>query len=286
MAVLKFAQNTCDRLAKLAAEWLRVGYCQGNFNSDNCHIGGLTLDYGPMGYMEKYDRGFAKWVGSGDHFAFAAQPRAAQANFATLARSLIPIFHEDENSMDQLKALVEDYSSEVFQKAIDNTFLTKLGFSIEVDKKLRQNHIMLWKNVENLLQEYEIDYTIFFRALSERPLTISATELVEIASYSPLSEKSISDFTSWLQDWRAALSNEDENTISKRMIIVNPKYVLRESMFVNAYEAAFDGDLDPVRELYTLIKQPYTDQGPEMNSKYYKKAASIDLSRPGTAFMT
>ena len=56
------AQAALDRLAELAAEWLRVGFCQGNFNADNCLVGGRTMDYGPFGFMDKYDPSFAKWV--------------------------------------------------------------------------------------------------------------------------------------------------------------------------------------------------------------------------------
>jgi len=71
---------TAGRLASLSAEWLRVGFCQGNFNADNCLVGGRTMDYGPFGFMDKYDPAFAKWTGSGNHFAFMNQP-AAYGNF-------------------------------------------------------------------------------------------------------------------------------------------------------------------------------------------------------------
>ena len=69
---------TAARLASLSAEWLRVGFCQGNFNADNCLVGGRTMDYGPFGFMDKYDPAFAKWTGSGNHFAFMNQPAAVR----------------------------------------------------------------------------------------------------------------------------------------------------------------------------------------------------------------
>jgi hypothetical protein len=72
-----FALNCNSRLYNLVTGWLRVGFCQGNFNADNCLVGGRTMDYGPFGWMDEYDPGFAKWVGSGEHFAFMNQPGKA-----------------------------------------------------------------------------------------------------------------------------------------------------------------------------------------------------------------
>merc|ERR1719379_1747348 len=83
-------EAACGRIALMVAGWVRVGFCQGNFNCDNCLIGGRTMDYGPFGFIDKYDPGFAKWVGSGDHFAFMNQPEAGLANLGTLAESLKP----------------------------------------------------------------------------------------------------------------------------------------------------------------------------------------------------
>jgi uncharacterized protein YdiU (UPF0061 family) len=73
--------GAAGRLAAMVAGWLRVGFCQGNFNADNCLVGGRTMDYGPFGWMDVYDPMFAKWVGSGQHFAFLNQPNAALANY-------------------------------------------------------------------------------------------------------------------------------------------------------------------------------------------------------------
>ena len=69
------------RLTALVAHWLRVGYCQGNFNSDNCAAAGFTLDYGPFGFCERFDPRFQPWTGGGEHFCFFNQPAAAEANY-------------------------------------------------------------------------------------------------------------------------------------------------------------------------------------------------------------
>ena len=93
-ALLALLDASAERLAGLAAGWMRVGFCQGNFNADNCLVGGRTMDYGPFGFLDEYDPAFAKWTGSGDHFAFANQPAAAFANWQTLASAVAPLVLE------------------------------------------------------------------------------------------------------------------------------------------------------------------------------------------------
>ncbi len=79
------------RLTRLVADWIRVGYCQGNFNSDNCAAGGFTLDYGPFGFCEVFDIEFQPWTGGGLHFSFFNQPNAALANFEMFCSALRPL---------------------------------------------------------------------------------------------------------------------------------------------------------------------------------------------------
>jgi uncharacterized protein YdiU (UPF0061 family) len=79
--VVELADLFRGRLTALVANWMRVGYCQGNFNSDNCAAGGFTLDYGPFGFCELFDPRFQPWTGGGEHFSFFNQPLAAEANY-------------------------------------------------------------------------------------------------------------------------------------------------------------------------------------------------------------
>ena len=89
--VIKLAYLYRERLILLVANWMRVGYCQGNFNSDNCAAGGFTLDYGPFGFCELFDPRFQPWTGGGEHFSFFNQPFAAEINFKMFCLSLIHI---------------------------------------------------------------------------------------------------------------------------------------------------------------------------------------------------
>mmetsp|Transcript_15521 Transcript_15521/g.50875 ORF Transcript_15521/g.50875 Transcript_15521/m.50875 type:complete len:628 (+) Transcript_15521:1142-3025(+) len=269
------ARRVAERLASLAANWLRVGFTQGNFNADNCLVGGRTMDYGPFGFVEEYDPEFAKWVGSGAHFAFAAQPAAARANFATFARSLLPLFRDDP---EPLRSLVEDESQAIFQGAVDACFARKLGFLASCDASKAA-----WSGLEPILRKGHFDYTIFFRELAERPLDVDAETLIDRASYSTSSDTSSELLEAWLADWRRDVPSQ---LLSQRMTAANPKYILREWMLVEAYRAAEKGDLSVAETLYDVIKRPYDDQGQDRNAKYYRKADPADLRRPGTAFMT
>jgi uncharacterized protein YdiU (UPF0061 family) len=95
-AAAAFLRASAAAISDMVAGWLRVGFCQGNFNADNCLVGGRTMDYGPFGWMDAYDPLFAKWVGSGEHFAFMNQPGAGVANFAVLAASVAPLLQGGE----------------------------------------------------------------------------------------------------------------------------------------------------------------------------------------------
>ncbi|MEO0374418.1 MAG: protein adenylyltransferase SelO family protein, partial [Cyanobacteria bacterium P01_A01_bin.17] len=88
--LVELAKHFRQRLTSLVANWLRVGYCQGNFNSDNCAAGGFTLDYGPFGFCEIFDPWFQPWTGGGEHFAFFNQPRAAEANYYMFWKAVRP----------------------------------------------------------------------------------------------------------------------------------------------------------------------------------------------------
>ena len=124
-AVLGMLREAGARLAALATHWLRVGYVQSNFNSDNCLVGGVTMDYGPFGFMERYDPRWGMWVGSGEHFAYGNQPTAAGVNFSMLAQSLLPLL--DATGREQARALVEGYPA-LARAAVAAMWGSKLGF--------------------------------------------------------------------------------------------------------------------------------------------------------------
>ena len=102
--VVELAGLFRGRLTSLVAHWMRVGYCQGNFNSDNCAAGGYTLDYGPFGFCERFDPRFQPWTGGGEHFCFFNQPAAAEVNYEMFCRSLLPLLEGNTQALARLDA--------------------------------------------------------------------------------------------------------------------------------------------------------------------------------------
>jgi len=273
-----------QRLSTMVAGWLRVGFCQGNFNADNCLVGGRTMDYGPFGWMDKYDPFFAKWVGSGQHFAFMNQPNAALANYQTFAMALLPLMGKDaEEQIDKAVMAAVD----TFQEAVLDTWRSKMGLSSS-----HAGAEELWEVLEPLLRKSSIDFTLFWRQLAHVARTGASTSdedilaPLDIAFYVPPDDSLRVEWRAWLRRWLAALQTDgDAAEASARMNTVNPKYVAREWMLVEAYDLAGKGDYSMVQELYELFKNPYNEQ-PELESKYYKRAPEAALMRGGTAYMS
>ena len=105
---------------------MRVGYCQGNFNSDNCAAGGYTLDYGPFGFCELFDPRFQPWTGGGEHFSFFNQPYAAEINFKTFCSSLSPLLSGNKQDQEKLDQIEKDFS-ELMNKELKKMWANKLG---------------------------------------------------------------------------------------------------------------------------------------------------------------
>ncbi|NBU29415.1 MAG: hypothetical protein EBS42_14750, partial [Caulobacteraceae bacterium] len=117
-----------QRLVALVAHWLRVGYCQGNFNSDNCAAGGFTLDYGPFGFCELFDPRFQPWTGGGEHFCFFNQPVAAEANYQMFWSAIRPLLADNPEALERLDRVREGFS-DAMNRALEAMWASKLGLS-------------------------------------------------------------------------------------------------------------------------------------------------------------
>ncbi len=248
-----------ERLTSLIANWLRVGYCQGNFNSDNCAAGGYTLDYGPFGFCEIFDIEFQPWTGGGEHFAFFNQPAAAEANFHMFWTAVRPLLAENEKALEQLDQIRRSFA-EVMQNHVETMWAAKLGLS-EFD-------LNLFKTLMQLMIRSEVDYTIFFRELSHIPNDISA---LKKSFYVKTSQELDGQWQSWLKSWHDQINDgTDISLISKKMKQVNPKYTWREWLIVPAYQQAALGDYTLIKELQDVLSSPYDEQSKEVEDKYYR----------------
>jgi len=253
------AQAFRNRLIALVTHWMRVGYCQGNFNSDNCAVGGFTLDYGPFGFCEVFDPHFQPWTGGGQHFAFWNQPVAAQRNFKMLCSALRPLVESHPAQMQQLDALLAGFPDAI-QTELEAMWAAKLG--------LDSFDLELFGTLANLMLETSVDYTIFFRELSSIPEDI---EPLRRSFYGELNGSLESRWREWQNDWKLLLGGDrSPKDISNQMQQVNPKYCLREWLLAPAYQQAARGDYALIRELQHVMTQPYAEQSQAVNDQYYR----------------
>ena len=145
-----------------------VGFCQGNFNSDNCAAGGFTLDYGPFGFCEVYNPEFQPWTGGGIHYSFLNQPVAAEKNFQMFCLALKPLLASQEELLREFEDIENSYSM-IMQKEMEKMWALKLG--------LLKFHSELFEELELLMIQTPVDYTIFFRELSSLPENINAQRM-------------------------------------------------------------------------------------------------------------
>lgn len=257
--LVELAKQFRERLTSLVANWLRVGYCQGNFNSDNCAAGGFTLDYGPFGFCEIFDPWFQPWTGGGEHFAFINQHKAAQANYYMFWKSLRPLLEDDAKALEAFDQVGQGFA-DAMQEKIQNMWASKLG--------LRQFNSELFNQLMQLMSYSEVDYTLFFRELSHIPEDASA---LEKSFYTKPSQQIIEQWQAWLNNWREQVSNEGNLAeVSAKMKQTNPKYTWREWLIVPAYEQAMQSDYNLMKELQEVLSDPYDEQSKEVEDKYYR----------------
>ena len=274
--VLLLVQEFRSRLTSLVANWIRVGYCQGNFNSDNCATGGFTLDYGPFGFCDVFHPYYQPWTGGGEHFSFLNQPLAAHHNFDMFCKALQPLLESDKSLLQQLDEIRSGFN-QVMQTKMANMWTAKLGL----------NHVNaeLINELASLMMKTSVDYTIFFRELSKIPDDISSLKK-SFYSHSDqlinsMSKSTINDldkrWSEWFDKWKLLITSHSNLTssrsledISRQMKRVNPKYILREWIVAPAYQQAVKGNYEPIRELQVVMTDPYAEQSKEMEEKYYK----------------
>tara|TARA_Y100001968_G_scaffold183133_1_gene167781 strand:+ start:46092 stop:47774 length:1683 start_codon:yes stop_codon:yes gene_type:complete len=255
--VIELAHIFRTRFISLVANWIRVGYCQGNFNSDNCAAGGFTLDYGPFGFCELFDPKFQPWTGGGDHFSFFNQPIAAEANYQMFWSALRPLLTDNKEALAKLDQIREGFA-EAMRHEIEAMWAKKLGL-------IRYEEALVNELLQLMLLS-KADYTIFFRKLSQIPDQIIA---LKDSFYLPSSEQIDTQWSSWLQRWRDHLTiYGDLRVISTEMKRINPKYTWREWLVVPAYKKAEEGDYTLIKELQDVFTNPYDEQSSVIEMKY------------------
>ncbi len=272
--VVLLAREFRSRLTSLVANWIRVGFCQGNFNSDNCAVGGFTLDYGPFGFCDVFNPHYQPWTGGGHHFSFMNQPSAAQSNFDMFCSALRPLLASHHDYLLELDEIQRGFSK-IMQTQMEKMWATKLGLGTLNTASHKELCNVLLSELETLMMQTPVDYTIFFRELSSIPDDIGPLKksfynnLYKNGAHDTDAKEMDKRWAEWLAKWKTLLSSSSEET-SRQMKLVNPKYILREWFVMPAYQQATAGNYSLIRELQDVMTQPYAEQSKEVEDKYYR----------------
>ena len=249
-----FAQ-VCERTARMVAHWMRVGFVHGVMNTDNMSILGLTIDYGPYGWIDDFD---PEWTpnttdAQGRRYRFGRQAQIAYWNLGQLANALVPAF----DSVDPLHAGLQRFV-DVFTEADRTNIAAKLGLAEcqDDDKELMQS-------LHALLQKAEVDMTLFFRALSEVDPDSPDLSPFGHAFYDEEKKRRAGPaFNEWLLRYVTRLRRDGMPVAQRlsRMHAANPRYVLRNYLAQEAIDRAEQGDNSGITELLHVLRRPYDDQ--------------------------
>ena len=243
---LELLREVIARTAKLIAQWQAVGFCHGVMNTDNMSILGLTIDYGPYGFIEGFDWGHVcNHSDDGGRYAYNMQPRIAHWNLYCLAQALLPLIEVDE-----AETVLGEYEGQ-FERHYSALMRAKLGLATE-----QAGDAALLQDTLTLLHQARADYTSFFRRLGN-------FDSAPGADNAPLRElfADRDAFAAWAGRYRARLALEAEPERKPRMDSVNPKYVLRNYLAETAIrKAADERDYGEIARLMLVLARPYDEQ--------------------------
>ncbi len=281
-AYIEFFKQITTSSLDMVIHWQRVGFVHGVMNTDNMSILGLTIDYGPYGWLEDYDPGWTPNTTDRQHkrYRYGNQPKVVQWNLFKLANALFPLIEDAA----PLEAILESYAANFEVQKLEMMRL-KLGLY-----ELDQDDVILIEQLEEALQLTETDMTIFFRNLANisNQNPNQALEEIKEAFYKPEELKgAITE--KWSQWMNAYLERLEKEIISaeerkQKMNAVNPKYVLRNYMAQLAIDDAEKGDYQLIDELFRVLKKPYEAQ-PE-HQKWFAKRPDWARHKVGCSMLS
>lgn len=251
-APLAFLEAVLNRSAQLAAEWMRVGFVHGVLNTDNMSVLGLTIDYGPYGWVDHFDPDFTPNTTDAHsrRYVFGNQPRVVHWNMAQFARALLPLIEDTEAA----QTLVDTFPS-VFSAAYRVRMARKLGL-VDLPDETLISRLFAW------MQDIETDWTLFFRALMTVDPEDPDIRLLDPAFYAPPSARDLEPVSAWLTDWAETVLEQSETSGDHldRMASANPWFIPRNYLVWQAIQDAEKGDLNLFDTVFEAVRHPYTEQ--------------------------
>lgn len=251
----RWFREVCERTAVMVAHWMRVGFVHGVMNTDNMSILGLTIDYGPYGWLDNFDPDWTPNTtdAEGRRYRFGQQPMVAQWNLACLGNALAPLFPASE----PLEAGLEHFGR-VYGETSRILNAAKLGLS-----RLDEEGTATARAWYALLQQAELDLTISFRALAELDPAAPSPAIFAEAWYSDeLRATHEPALQAWLIRYAALVRADPIAPLLRkaRMHAANPLYVPRNYLAQQAIDALEQGDLGPLQRLMQVLRHPYEEQ--------------------------
>ncbi|MEH6575523.1 MAG: YdiU family protein [Amphritea sp.] len=283
---LTWFKEICRTTAEMIVHWMRVGFVHGVMNTDNMSILGLTIDYGPYGWLEDYDPNWTPNTtdAQGRRYRFGNQPQVAQWNLFQLANAIYPLIED----VEPLQQALTDFGV-TYEQLSQQMMADKLGlkeYQAETDDAL-------FSELEAILQLVETDMTIFYRQLghvvldSELSHELRGAPLQE-AYYVPdqLTDEYQARLNNWLDSYQARVKQDGtaDETRRMRMNKVNPKYVLRNYLAQLAIDKSEQGDHSLVNELLDVLRRPYEDQPDKQ--QFAEKRPDWARSRAGCSMLS
>lgn len=250
---LAFLNQVIERTAKLIAQWQAVGFAHGVMNTDNMSILGLTLDYGPYGFLDNYEPGYI--CNHSDYqgrYAFDQQPNIGLFNLSCFAQAILPLIDKSPDTAAELaKHELEKYQS-IFIVDFSQRMRKKLG----LDKSLHEDQ-QLVETLLDLMKNDNIDYTILFRKLCD----FDSENVSNNAAIRDIFMQR-DQFDQWANKYQLRLTKESDNDKQRaiKMKQVNPKYILRNHMAEVAIKKAEEKDYSEIDRLFKLLQHPFDEQ--------------------------
>jgi uncharacterized protein YdiU (UPF0061 family) len=244
---LNLLEQIALRTARMVAQWQSLGFCHGVLNTDNTSLLGLTLDYGPFGFLDTFQIDhICNHSDHGGRYAYHRQAEVLHWNLYCLASAMLEALQEElqsalgldqETAIQKIKGTLDQYNRE-YASHWQSLFRQKLGLSIQ-----HQEDVALLEELLQVLHHHQLDYTLFFRNLSE-------------GQYVP---KSLETWDKKYQE-RLSLEKLSKDQRLEQMCRINPKYVLRNHLAQNAIELAQKKDFSEVARLLKILENPYESQ--------------------------
>jgi uncharacterized protein YdiU (UPF0061 family) len=285
---VKWFEEVCRRTGALIAQWMSVGFVHGVMNTDNMSVLGLTIDYGPYGWLEGYD---PVWTpnttdAQGRRYSYGNQPRIGLWNVVQFANALVPLVGDKTQLEEALAAYGESYS---------NTYRQLLSAKLGLEALEGEADDKLANDLFAVLEAVETDMTLFFRLLANVP-TDQAAERDDASLVEPLrrayyggqalSAEHLARTAAWLRRYtaRARQDGSSDAERASRMNRVNPKYVLRNYLAQLAIDALTEGDASMLERLMSVLKRPYDEQ-PE-HDELAERRPEWARNRPGCSALS